>query len=85
MAARELDETCSLGHPCPEASGADAKRALEQLALGQTLSYEPTGTSYERVTAWAWREDGTELNCAMVESGTALPWAKYDPAKRLCR
>lgn len=85
VAARELDETCSPGHPCPEASGADAKRALQGLAIGHTLSYEPTGTSYERVTAWAWREDGTELNCAMVESKTALPWPKYDPDGRLCR
>lgn len=85
VAARELDETCSPGHPCPEASGAQAKAALEQLALGQTLSYEPTGTSYERVTAWAWREDGTELNCAMVRSKTVLPWPKFDPDQRLCR
>lgn len=85
VAARELDETCSPGHPCPAASGAAAKRALEQLVLGQTLTYEPTGKSYERVTAWAWREDGTEINCAMVEGNTALPWPKYDPDGRLCR
>lgn len=37
IAARELDETCSPGHPCPAASGASAQQALERLALGRTL------------------------------------------------
>lgn len=84
IAAREIDETCSPGHPCPNASGAAAQQALEKLALGQSLRCEATGTSYSRVTAWCWREDGVELNCAMVESGTALRWAKYDRQRRLC-
>lgn len=55
IAARELDETCSPGHPCPDASGASAQAALEHLALGQTLAREATGTSYGRVTAWCRR------------------------------
>lgn len=84
IAARELDETCSPGHPCPDASGAEARQALAKLALGHTLRCEATGTSYSRVTAWCWRGDGVELNCAMVESGTALRWAKFDRAGRLC-
>lgn len=85
VAARELDETCSPGHPCPAASGAAAKAALTRLATGHRLRCEATGRSYARVTAWCWREDGVELNCAMVESGTALAWAKFDRAGRLCR
>jgi len=85
IAARETDETCSPGHPCPSASGAEAKAALQQLVLGRTLRYEATGTSYGRVTAWAWREDGVEINCAMLESGTVAAWPKYDPDRRLCR
>lgn len=84
VAARELDETCSPGHPCPDATGAEAQQALEGLALGRTLECEATGTSYSRLTAWCWREDGVELNCAMVENGTALRWAKYDRERRLC-
>lgn len=84
IAARELDETCQAGHPCPDASGASAQRELARLAAGQVLSCERTGTSYGRVTAWCWRHDGIELNCAMVRSGTALPWPRYDPDRRLC-
>lgn len=85
IAARELDETCSAGHPCPAASGSSAQRELERLAGGQVLTCEPTGTSYGRVTAWCWRQDGVELNCAMVENGYALRWERYDPNGRLCR
>lgn len=85
IAAREMDGTCSLGHPCPLASGQQAQQALWKLAQGQTLRCEATGTSYSRVTAWCWRPDGVELNCAMVKSGTALRWDKYDRDRRLCR
>lgn len=85
VAARELDETCSPGHPCPDASGASARQALERLALGETLQCEKTGTSYNRVTAWCWRDDGVELNCAMVEGGWAARWDRYDPQNRMCR
>jgi endonuclease YncB( thermonuclease family) len=85
IAARELDETCSAGHPCPTASGASAQKALERLALGQVLQCEATGTSYGRTTAWCWRSDGVELNCAMVEGGWALRWDKFDPQRRMCR
>lgn len=85
VAARELDETCRPGHPCPAASGAEARQALAQLTLGRVLQCEATGTSYRRVTAWCWREDGVELNCAMVTSGTALRWDRYDRERRLCR
>lgn len=85
IAARELDETCSPGHPCPSATGAQARRVLEKLALGKTLRCEATGTSYNRITAWCWTSAGVELNCAMVRSGTALRWDKFDRERRLCR
>ncbi|MEO0499185.1 MAG: nuclease [Pseudomonadota bacterium] len=85
IAARELDESCRPGHPCPAASGAAAKARLTALADRQRLSCEQTGISYGRVTAWCWRADGLELGCAMVRSGHALPWPKYDPDDRLCR
>jgi endonuclease YncB( thermonuclease family) len=84
IAARELDETCSPGHPCPTASGASATQELRRLALGQALICEKTGTSYKRTTAWCWRSDGTELNCAMMRSQKVAYWAKFDPAKRIC-
>lgn len=85
VAARELDGTCSAGHPCPAASGQQARQALWKLARGQVLRCEKTGTSYGRVTAWCWRRDGVELNCAMVRSGTALRWEKFDRQRRMCR
>lgn len=85
VAAKELDDTCSPGHPCPSASGADAKAALTELVADHVLTCERTGTSYSRVTAWCWRSDGVEVNCAMVESGKALPWRKWDPDRRMCR
>lgn len=84
VAARELDGTCSSGHPCPEATAEAAKAQLESLVLGQTLRCEQTGTSYQRITAWCWREDGIEINCAMVRSETSSYWRRYDPAGRLC-
>jgi endonuclease YncB( thermonuclease family) len=85
IAARELDGSCSPGHPCPAASAHSARMALDRLTRGQVLRCERTGTSYGRVTAWCWRADGREINCEMVRSGTALPWRKHNPAGRLCR
>ena len=41
VAAREADETCSPGHPCPEASGASATALLSRLAADKTLTCEP--------------------------------------------
>lgn len=84
IAARELDNSCSPGHPCPAASGTQARDTLRGLALGQTLACEPTGKSYGRITAWCWRPDGVELNCAMLRSGTVAYWAKFDRAGRMC-
>lgn len=84
IAAREMDETCRPGHPCPLASGISAKRELQSLALGHTLRCEQTGTSYNRVTAICWTESGLELNCAMVRSGKAMIWNSYDRKRRIC-
>ncbi|MES1989953.1 MAG: nuclease [Pseudomonadota bacterium] len=84
IAAREMDETCRPGHPCPAASGISAKRELQSLALGHTLRCEQTGTSYNRVTAICWTESGLELNCAMVRSGKAMIWDNYDRKRHIC-
>ena len=42
IAAREMDETCSSGHPCPAASGLNARNALAKL-LGGSKGSLPTG------------------------------------------
>ena len=45
----------------------------------------PTGTSYNRVTAICSNEAGVEVNCAMVQSGTAVIWPRYNSQKPICR
>lgn len=85
VAARESDETCKVGHPCPSASGASATAKLTELASGQTLQCEQTGTSYGRLTAVCWNEANTEINCAMVQSGTTLIWPKFNEQRPICR
>lgn len=85
VAAREADERCAQGHPCPVASGAAATRELRRLVSGRTLACEPTGRSYDRVTAICWTPSGEEVNCAMVRSGTALLWTRFDRERPLCR
>lgn len=71
VAARESDETCSPGHPCPQASAASATAALRTLVSGQRLSCEKTGASYNRITAVWWTPTDQEVNCEMVRSGTS--------------
>ncbi len=84
VAARESDENCSPGHPCPTASGAAATAKLSELASGQFLQCQPTGRSYGRVTAICRNEVGLEINCAMVESGTTLVWPRYNRERPIC-
>ncbi|MFE9083104.1 thermonuclease family protein [Brevundimonas sp. NPDC003935] len=84
VAAREADETCSPGHPCPTASGASATATLNRLTAGKTLTCEPTGRSYKRVTAICRTAEGEEINCAMIRSGTTLIWDKFDRQRPLC-
>lgn len=92
IAARELDGTCSAGHPCPDTSGLDARDELVGL-LGGPKGTLPTGhikvsappltcTSKgsgkgSRTAAFCTREDGIDLSCAMVSSGKAVRWQRY--------
>lgn len=85
VAARERDESCSPGHPCPTASGAMAAAVLGQLTAGQRLQCISTGASYGRLTAICRNETGTEINCAMVQSGTAVIWARYNSRHPICQ
>ncbi|MDO8421017.1 MAG: thermonuclease family protein [Parvibaculum sp.] len=84
IAAREMNETCLPGHPCPPASGAAAKSQLQSLVLHHVLRCEQTGTSYNRVTAICWTESGIEVNCAMIRSGKAMIWESYDRNRHIC-
>ncbi|WP_397586626.1 thermonuclease family protein [Sphingobium fuliginis] len=84
VAAREKDESCSPGHPCPASSGAAATAKLSELAGGQSLQCRQTGSSYGRVTAICDNAAGVEINCAMVESGVALVWPKFNRQQPIC-
>lgn len=84
VAARETDETCSPGHPCPAASAASAKAQLESLVGGETISCQRTGKSYNRITAICWTPAQVEVNCAMIRSGTTVVWERFDREKPIC-
>lgn len=85
VAARESDGSCSPGHPCPSASASAATAELRRLAAGKTISCEPTGQSYNRITAICWTPSGEEINCAMVRSGVALVWDRFNREEPICR
>ncbi|MDT9598544.1 thermonuclease family protein [Sphingosinicella rhizophila] len=92
IAAREMDGTCSPGHPCPAASAIEARDYLVTLlggAVGTTetghiavngprLSCRSDGSGKgKRTAAWCVLPNGKELNCSMVASGKALKWERY--------
>lgn len=85
VAAREIDETCSVGHPCPTASAAAARLELVRLAENRMLDCRRTGRSYNRVTAICDNDEGVEVNCAMVKSGTTLIWDRFHQQQPICR
>ena len=77
VAAREREGDCARGHPCPAASAQAAEDALRRLAAGETLRCREAGRTYGRIAAFCRRDDGVDLSCAMVESGTAARWERY--------
>lgn len=85
VAARETDETCSPGHPCPAASAASATAELRRLAANRTISCDPIGQSYNRVTAICWTSADVEINCAMIRSGTTVVWDRFNRERAICQ
>lgn len=92
IAAREIDETCSRGHPCPQATGQEALAALVSLLgvptgtgrHGHTLVHGPTITCRSdgsaggnRTAAWCISPRTGDINCLMVVGGWALRWDRY--------
>jgi endonuclease YncB( thermonuclease family) len=97
IAARELDGSCSAGHPCPDATAEQARAALVSLLGGQrgTLS-----SGHIRVSARAMRcvstgsaggnrtgafcslPDGRDLSCAMLATRTVARWERYMGGRR---
>jgi len=92
IAAREMDGTCSSGHPCPKASADAARDALVKLVGkplgrsrgGHVLVSGPIlkcrsvgGAGGKRTAAWCVSPKSGDLSCAMVKGGWALKWSKY--------
>ena len=92
VAAREIDESCSKGHPCPLARGVDARDRLVGLLGGPrgTLSTghikvrsapmdcRSTGSAGgNRTGAWCISPDFGDLSCAVVHEGGAVRWQPY--------
>nr|WP_295236657.1 nuclease [uncultured Brevundimonas sp.] len=85
VAARETDETCSPGHPCPTASAASATAELRRLAANRTITCERIGQSYNRVTAICWTPADVEINCAMIRSGKTVVWDRFNRERPICQ
>lgn len=99
IAARELDGSCRPGHPCPRASGREARDRLVQLLGGSRgvtrdghvrvgsvrLSCELVRIDdYARHVAWCVAPGAGDLSCALVRAGVALRWQRYG-GDRVCR
>lgn len=92
VAAREIDESCRPGQPCPTVSGIDARDRLVRL-LGGALGMLPTGhikvrapamqcvsegsAGGRRTGAWCWSRQFGDLSCAVVKAGGAVRWPRY--------
>lgn len=92
IAAREIDETCKPGHPCPAAGGRAARDHLAKLlggsirttktghvlVRGRTLSCVSFGSARgDRTAAFCRGERVGDLSCAMVHAGFAARWPRY--------
>lgn len=92
IAAREIDESCRPGHPCPNASGLEARDTLVGFLGGPMGKLETGhvrvraakmrcisdgGAGGSRTAAWCVTVEGLDINCAMVRSGVALRWDRY--------
>lgn len=99
VAAREIDETCRRGHPCPKAGGEAARDALVRLVgrktgvgrhghvlvTGAPMSCLSRGAARgTRTSAWCWTASGEDLSCAMYRRAMVVRWPAYGGAS-VCR
>ena len=92
IAARELDGSCSDGHPCPAADAMLARDALVDLigrptgtgrhghvlVAGPAMRCISTGSAGgDRTGAWCISPKSGDLSCAMVRGGWAARWDRY--------
>jgi len=97
IAAREMDGSCRVGHPCP---ATDARLARDTLVTllgggrgtargGHVVVAGPVldcvssgGAGGTRTAAWCTLPDGRSLSCAMIASGAAAPWPRFFGLRR---
>jgi endonuclease YncB( thermonuclease family) len=92
IAARELDGSCSAGHPCPDADPIEARDALVELVgrpvgegrHGHALVEGPPmrcvsagSAGGDRTGAWCVSPMSGDISCAMVQGGWAARWERY--------
>ena len=92
IAAREHDETCRSNQPCPVASAEQSRDALVRiigkargfapeghvLVSGSTLTCKSEGgAGGKRTAAWCNSPQKGDVSCAMIRTGTVLPWQRY--------
>jgi len=92
IAAREIDDTCRPGQPCPRVGGSGARDTLaallgtpggfgpygHRLVNGPTMRCRSVGWGKgERTAAWCVSPISGDISCAMVRSGAALRWDRY--------
>lgn len=92
IATREIDGTCRPNQPCPKADAIKARDYLAALVgkivgrsreghvlvRGAPLRCLSEGNGKgQRTAAWCRTTKGVDLSCAMVRSGMALRWARY--------
>ena len=92
IAAREIDGECRVDHPCPSATGIQARDALVALLGGPrgclqhghvvvrapAMRCVSTGSAGgNRTGAWCRTATGTDLSCAMTARGYASVWPRY--------
>ena len=92
VAAREIDNSCRPGHPCPTISGIEARDRLVRL-FGGARGMLPTGhigvrstamscvsagsANGDRTAAWCNSPAIGDLSCAVVQSGGAAVWPRH--------
>jgi endonuclease YncB( thermonuclease family) len=88
IAAREIDGSCRRYHPCPRASGIEARDRLVALlggAVGRSrsghiivrgplLTCQSVGRTYRRIAARCSARHVGDLGSALVRAGVALKW-----------
>lgn len=92
IAAREMDGSCSAGHPCPQADPVASRdylaglvgRVTGTLRTGHVAVKGPTmscvsvgGAGGRRTAAFCTSPRTGDLSCAMVRAGYAERWDRY--------